>query len=108
MLFDTTEGLHQMGILTPDKYITPSIWFLSIITTFLLAPLIGRVVIYVCENETVDKYIGEITISVVFGILLLMRAYVAILVGVILVILLEIIYSDPKYKYIRDYLERFF
>jgi len=108
MLFDVNEAWHHMGLIPVDHYLTVNSLLFSIIMTFLLAPLLGRALNWLYENETYKKYNGVIIITIIFGIFMIMGEYGAILISLLLMMFIRIVYTNPKYKSIQEYIDRIF
>ena len=108
MLFDVTEAWHHMGILQPDRYVTVSSLVYSMILTAVLLPLLYKGLYWLYINEGYEQYIYNGVIVITGGFLILMKAYGALLFVILYYLFYAIVVMNPKYKYIKDYIERLF
>ena len=108
MLFDVTDAWHQMGILPSDSYITVSSFVYSMILTILSMPLLFKGVDWLLQKEGSEKYIFNAGILIILVFLALMKAYGAIIFAILYYLFYSIVITNPKYKYIKDYIEKLF
>ncbi len=108
VLFDTNEALHHMGILANDKYITETTLAFATLITFILAPLIGRIGVYIIALDPSNKYTPAFIIGGIFMVFYISKEYHAIVIILILFGLYYIVNTYPYFRDIKNYIDRFF
>ena len=107
-LFDINEAFQHMGILATDKYITETTVAFATLITFIAVPLIIKLNEYITSLDSGNKYAPLFIIGSIFILLYISEYYSAILIALILINFYQIIDYYPKYKKIKNYIDRFF
>jgi len=108
MLFDVNEALHHMEVISPEHYITAATLAYSVLLTFALMPIILKILEWISNKDRDDEYTSVAMISLIFGILVVMGAYEAIVFVIFLIFAVDLIYSDAKYYEIRNFIDKLF
>lgn len=107
-LFDLNEGLHHMGLLSPDIYIDEK----RFIVSFTLSTLLTCILIWVILSnnkylDTLIKYIPYFVPTLIVAALAYFQPF-ALLLGLLALGFMRIIFLNEKYAHIKEKIERFF
>lgn len=101
--------LHQMGLLNDTKYISGFKLIASgIITIIILIAFDVLVLSNEKYQERIIKYMPVFTIVCATLLLIILKAYIAILISALLIGFLIIVVSNKKYEWLKDMIEKFF
>jgi len=100
VLFDMNEGLHRVGVIQDDKYMTQGSFLFAILVAVVLLPFIMR--------ESNHKYFAFITPVLISFFLYMMGEYFIIMLVILMIRFIHIIYKYPQYSNMRELLERWF
>lgn len=104
ILFDMNDGLHRAGVIADEKYITQESLLFALIATLILNPLFMRVI----ESKIYDKYFIFFMSVVLMILIYMMAGFFPILLVIIIVGFIDIIYKYPKYRSIKEFIDRLF
>ena len=104
LLIDLNEWLHHMQYLPEDKFVTANI----LLMTLLASPFILMLLNYITKLDREMKYIPYFIIGFMFFSLYIIKAYGAIFISILFCGFLGIVVLNPKYKHLKDYIDRFF